>query len=89
MAAGGPYKRTDSWAAEETRGVRQGRNWRQKTDRRRRALEDDNDDGNKADKGQKGAVDNDGRETVVSSARTGTGHQGVRVGKMDKSNYLI
>ena len=45
MAAGGPDKRTCIRTSEKTRGVRRGWKCWQKTDRRIRALEEDNDDG--------------------------------------------
>ena len=45
---------------------------RQKIDRHRRALEDGNDDGNKADKGRTVAAENGGRETEKSRARAGS-----------------
>ena len=50
MALGGTEKRTDSRATDKTRGVRQGWKRQQNTDRRRCTLEDNNNDGNKADK---------------------------------------
>ena len=60
IAAGGMDKRKDRRAAEKTRQVQQGWNWIQKTDRRRRALDDKNYDKNKADKGRTEVVENCG-----------------------------
>ena len=55
-AAGVPDERTNGGAVEDTLGFRREQKWRQKTDRRRRALEDDdNGDRNRADKGQRAA----------------------------------
>ena len=65
MAAGGLDKRTDIGATEKTRGVRRGWEWQQKTNRCRRALEDDKDDGNKVDKGQIEAEENGDRQMAA------------------------
>ena len=46
----------------------------QKTDRRRLALEDDNNDGNEGDKGRTEATENGNRETAASRARLGSFH---------------
>ena len=51
MVAGGPDKRTDSRVTEKTQGVKLGWKWQHKTDRSRRALEDNKNDGNESDKG--------------------------------------
>ena len=75
MVAGGPYKATDSGETLKTRGVRRGWKWRQKTDRRRRALEDNNNNGNKLDKGRAEAAENSGRETAASRGRGGSLHR--------------
>ena len=74
MAVGGPYKNTDIWAAEKTRRVWRGWKWQQKIDRRRRALEDKNDDQNEADKGRAESAENGGRETAVSRVRAWSSH---------------
>ena len=47
----------------------------QKTDRRRRTLEDDNGNGNEADMGQMEAAENGGRKTAASKARAGSLHR--------------
>ena len=75
MAVGGPCKRTDSGVTDKMGGVRQGWKWRQKTDRCRRALEDDNNDGNEAYKGRKEVVEIGGRETAESIMRSGLLHR--------------
>ena len=69
MAAVRPDKRTYSGATEKTRGGQRGWKWQKKTDRRRRALEYDNSNGKKADKGWTEAVDNGGVEMVVLGDR--------------------
>ena len=79
IEAGGMDKRKDRRAAEKTRQVQQGWNWSQKTDRRRRALDDKNYDKNKADKGRtevaverqhrNGSIESNIRITPLSSAR--------------------
>ena len=51
MVAGGPDKRTGSRVTDKTQGVQRGWKWQQKTYRRRRALEDNKNDGNESDKG--------------------------------------
>ena len=61
ISARGVYKRIDSGATELTRGVQRGWKWQNNTDRRRRAIEDNNNDGNKADKLQIEVAENGGR----------------------------
>ena len=69
MAAGGPDKRKYGGVTEKVRGVQRGWKWRQKTGRLRHALEDDNDDGNKADKGYMEVAENGGIETATLRVR--------------------
>ena len=51
MATGRPDKRTYSGATEKTQGFQREWKWRRNTDIHRHALEDDDNDGNEADKG--------------------------------------
>ena len=51
-AAGGMDKRIDSGVTEKTQEVWGGWKWQHKTDIPRHVLEDDNNNGNKADKGR-------------------------------------
>ena len=82
MTARGPDKRTYSGATEKTREVQQERKWQQKTDICRNTLEDDNDNGNEADKEQTEAAEKGGREAAASRARAGSLHHspsGIRI----------
>ena len=74
MAAGGTDKRTDIKATNKTRGFIRGWKWQKKADRQRRALEEDNHDGNEEDKGRTESTEKGGREMAESRLRVGSLH---------------
>ena len=67
-------KRTDIRTTNKTQGVQQGWKWRQNTDRCKCALEDDNYDGDREDKGQTEAADNGSIEMAELRTRAGSLH---------------
>ena len=74
MAAGGTEKRTDIKATKKTRGFIRGWKWQKKADRQRRALEEDNHDGNEEDKGRTESAEKGGREMAELRLRVGSLH---------------